>query len=170
MSVDCVKKYNTHPFPEDDTSYLKLFDIDRYNKKYWLYKTIEGWTIKGVIRHINKDGSKRIFQFSYDGNKFVNVTKHIKDCPPLHADELQKLDKDHPIRFGEGEKVAKGLNDAFKASLAEDEVDPAGIVITGLLGIGSLIGGFLRKSHHPHFVQPPALYPYESFSVQGGVA
>ena len=71
---------------------------------------------------------------------------------------------------GEGEKVAKGLNEAFKASLAEDEVDPAGIVITGLLGIGSLIGGFLRKSHHPHFVQPPALHPYESFSVQGGVA
>ena len=113
MSAECLKKYNTHPFPEDDTSYLKLFDIDRYNKKYWLYKTIEGWTIKGVIRHINKDGSKRIFQFSYDGNKFVNVTKHIKNCPPLHADKLQKLDQDHQIRFGEGEKVADAMQAYF---------------------------------------------------------
>ena len=84
--------------------------------------------------------------------------------------EGEKLIEGATEEEGEGEKVAKGLSDAFKASLAEDEVDPAGIVITGLLGIGSLIGGFLRKSHHPHFVQPPALHPYESFSVQGGVA
>ena len=48
MSVDCVKKYNTHPFPEDDTSYLKLFDIDRYNKKYYLFYKNKIYIFKNI--------------------------------------------------------------------------------------------------------------------------
>ena len=68
------------------------------------------------------------------------------------------------------EKVGGDLTKAFTSSLAEDAVDPAGIILSGLLGVGALIGGFLRKSHHPHFVQPPSLHPTENFSVQQGVA
>jgi len=68
------------------------------------------------------------------------------------------------------EKVGGDLSKAFEASLGEDAVDPAGIIVSGLLGVGALIGGLFRKSHHPHFVQPPALHPTENFSVQMGVA
>ncbi len=68
-----------------------------------------------------------------------------------------------------GDEIESGITKAFESSLAEDETG-AGIILTGLLGIGSLVGGFLTKSHHPTFAQPPALHPYESFSVQEGVA
>ena len=68
-----------------------------------------------------------------------------------------------------GDKVEGGIKGAFEDSLAEDE-DPFGIVVSAVLGIGSLIGGALRKAHHPHFVVPPAMNPNENFSVQEGVA
>lgn len=111
------KKYNTHPFPEGDTSYLDLFDINRYKKKYWLYKcSSTKQIVKGVIRHVNKDGSKRIFQFSYDGKEFINQTKHITNCPLYKADELAELDRDHQIDLSEGEKTADAMQELFQDS------------------------------------------------------
>tara|TARA_R110000803_G_scaffold110172_3_gene178554 strand:- start:106 stop:2169 length:2064 start_codon:yes stop_codon:yes gene_type:complete len=84
---------------------------------------------------------------------------NIKDAVEGDGKEVESL----------GDKVEGGLKGAFEDSLAEDE-DPFGIVVSAVLGIGSLIGGVLRKAHHPHFVVPPAMNPNESFSVQEGVA
>ena len=68
-----------------------------------------------------------------------------------------------------GEKVEDGIKSAFEDSLADDE-NPIGIVASAVLGIGALIGGALRKAHHPKFVQPPPIHAYENFAVQEGVA
>ena len=109
-----IAKHNTHAFPKGDTSYLKDFDIERYGKKYWIYKTEDGHGLFGVIRHVNKDGSKRIFQFSYDGEKFINKSKHITNRPLLNAHLLKDLPKDTPILIPEGEKCKDACADIFQ--------------------------------------------------------
>ena len=68
-----------------------------------------------------------------------------------------------------GAKVEDGIKTAFDDSLVDDE-NPLGIVASAVLGIGALIGGALRKAHHPKFIQPPPIHGYENFSVQEGVA
>lgn len=73
-----------------------------------------------------------------------------------------------PKPEGEGEDFESGLKKALEGSLEDDE-SPIGIAITGALGIASLIGGLVQKSHHHNFVQPPALMQPITYSVQGGV-
>lgn len=67
-----------------------------------------------------------------------------------------------------GEIIEKGLQKATELSEAADE-SPIGDVITGVLGIGSLIGGLFLKSHSHHFVKPPAPPQADSYSYQIGV-
>ena len=94
-------------FPKDE-SYLNAFDITRYNKKYWLYQNQKDENIFGVIRHdffdkVTEKQSKKIFQFTYDGEKFVN--KNMYNNKPLYrVVELLKTTK--PILIVEGEKAA----------------------------------------------------------------
>lgn len=93
--------------------------------------------------------------------------------PPKPTVNKPNLETDKDLADGgdmtKGEKVEEGLKGAFEDSLEGDE-DPFGIIVSGILGIGALIGGAFKKAHHPHFIQPPALHPYENFSVQEGVA
>jgi hypothetical protein len=84
---------------------------------------------------------------------------NIKDAVEGDGKEVESL----------GEKVEGGLKGAFEDSLEEDE-DPYGMVLSAVLGIGSIVGGALLKAHHPHFVVPPERNPFENFSVQEGVA
>lgn len=53
-----------------------------------------------------------------------------------------------------GEKAVEGLKDAAEASLASD-VDPVDLVVTGALGLASVIGGLFIKTHHVKNVAPP---------------
>ena len=73
-----------------------------------------------------------------------------------------------PNPEGEGDEIESGLKKALEGSLEDDE-SPIGIAITGALGIASLIGGLIQKSHHHNFVQPPPLMKPISYSVQQGV-
>ena len=70
---------NPKPFPKDDTSWRNYFDINRYNKKTWLYKNEDGEVLFGVIRHEQMDSetgkiSKKIWQFCYDYNEDGELT------------------------------------------------------------------------------------------------
>jgi len=67
-----------------------------------------------------------------------------------------------------GEIIEKGLQKATELSEAADE-SPIGDIITGVLGVGSLIGGLFLKSHSHHFVQPPLPKQPDSYSYQIGV-
>jgi len=83
-------------------------------------------------------------------------------------DEDMPDEKGIPNPEGEGEDFESGIKKALEGSLEDDE-SPIGIAITGALGIASLIGGLVQKSHHHNFVQPPALMAPITYSVQGGV-
>ena len=91
--------------------------------------------------------------------------------PTIPDDPKPPVDDDDLVDniASKGEKVEDGIKSAFEDSLADDE-NPLGIVASAVLGIGALIGGALRKAHHPKFIQPPPISPYENFSVQEGVA
>ena len=64
---------------------------------------------------------------------------------------------------GDGEEV---INTLLKGSLVDDD-NPIGLIITGILGIGSLIGGGLIHTHHEEFKKPPA-GPIKGFATQIG--
>jgi hypothetical protein len=102
-----------------------------------------------------------------ENEKLENDSPATKPKSDLNADD--KLLDDGSEEASKASKIEDGLKGAFEDSLADDD-NPFGIVVTGVLGLGALIGGFYKKAHHPTFVQPPALHPYESFSVQEGVA
>lgn len=91
--------------------------------------------------------------------------------PPVDDDPTPPVDGDDLADniASRGEKVEDGIKSAFEDSLADDD-NPIGVVASAVLGLGALIGGALRKAHHPKFVQPPPLHSYENFSVQEGVA
>ena len=91
--------------------------------------------------------------------------------PTIPDDPKPPVDDDDLVDniASKGEKVEDGIKSAFEDSLVDDE-NPLGIVASAVLGIGALIGGALRKAHHPKFIQPPPISPYENFSVQEGVA
>ena len=67
-----------------------------------------------------------------------------------------------------GEILEKGLQKVTELSEVADE-SPIGDIITGVLGVGSLIGGLFLKSHSHHFVKPPAPPQADSYSYQIGV-
>ncbi len=64
---------------------------------------------------------------------------------------------------GDGEEV---INTLLKGSLVDDD-NPVGLVISAVLGIGSLIAGGLRHTHHEEFKPPPA-GPIKGFATQIG--
>ena len=99
-----------------------------------------------------------------------NPQDTVDPKPPVNDDPTPPVDDDLADNIANrGAKVEDGIKSAFEDSLADDE-NPLGVVASAVLGIGALIGGALRKAHHPKFVQPPPLHSYENFSVQEGVA
>ena len=53
-----------------------------------------------------------------------------------------------------GSKVVEGLDDAAAASAAAD-FDPVNLAVTGLLGLGGVIGGLFIHTHHTVNRAPP---------------
>jgi len=66
--------------------------------------------------------------------------------------------KDAAVDADEGvsvaSKVLKGIDTAEEVSAAAD-VDPANLLVTGALGLASIIGGLFVKTHHIRNVAPP---------------
>ena len=105
---------NPHIFPQNDNTWKEVFDINRYNKKHWLYTNKEGEYIFGVIRHekLKEDGSsgKSIFQFSYNGKEFVNSNPY-KNRPLYKAHLIEKSCYDWLLV--EGEKTCDVAQELF---------------------------------------------------------
>jgi len=78
--------------------------------------------------------------------------------PELTGDAIES-------KAAEAEKV---LSKATELSEVADE-SPIGDVITGILGIGSLVGGLFIHSHAHHFVAPPQPPQADTYSYQIGV-
>ena len=93
-----------------------------------------------------------------------------EDVDPGEESSLSDAVKDGLKKFGgDAEDVLEqGLSKAGEIeAIGGGPEDPLGDVIAGVVGLGSLIGGMFRKTHHDTYVTPPINHPnFESQFVQ----
>ena len=93
-----------------------------------------------------------------------------EDVDPGEESSLSDAVKDGLKKFGgDAEDVLEqGLSKAGEIeAIGGGPEDPLADVIAGVVGVGTLIGGMFRKTHHDTYVTPPINHPnFESQFVQ----
>lgn len=98
---------------------------------------------------IGEGENLRVGQTAPEGTETIRPAPEAPEAPaiPEVAGEATQGAEDAVKAVSTGEKVVEGLDDAAAASSAAD-FDPVNIAITGLLGLGGVIGGLFIHTHH----------------------
>ncbi len=79
----------------------------------------------------------------------------VNPTAPAKVGTLEDASVDADEGVSVASKVLKGIDTAEEVSAAAD-VDPANLLVTGALGLASIIGGLFVKTHHIRNVAPPS--------------
>ncbi len=79
----------------------------------------------------------------------------VNPTAPARVGTVEDASVDADEGVSVASKVLKGIDTAEEVSAAAD-VDPANLLVTGALGLASIIGGLFVKTHHIRNVAPPS--------------